>query len=85
MSDATNRCPPGWDEERVRGIVQHYDSLTDDEWVAEDEAAFEDTSHTAMLIPNELVPAVRTLLSKHNETSSTPAAPVSSRTVGRAD
>ena len=39
MSDATNRCPPGWDEERVRGIVQHYESLTDDEWVAEDEAA----------------------------------------------
>ena len=82
MSDATDRFPPGWDEERVRGIVQHYDSLTDDEWVADDEAAFEDTSHTAMVIPNELVPAVRALLSGHDEASSTPAASVSSRTVG---
>ena len=66
MSNATNRFPPGWDEERVRGIVQHYDSLTDDE------AAFEDTSHTAMVIPNELVPAVRALLSTRTLTVRVP-------------
>ena len=85
MSDATNRFPPGWDEERVRGIVQHYDSLTDDEWVADDEAPFEEMSHSVMVVPNGLVPAVRALLSGHGETSSTPAASVSSRTVGRTD
>ena len=82
MSDATNRFPPGWDEERVRATIQHYDSLTDDEWVADDEAAFEDTSHSVMVVPNGLVPAVRALLSEHNETPSTPTASVSSRTVG---
>ena len=43
-------------------IVQHYDSLNEDEEVAEDEAAFEDSSQTVMDIPNELVPAVRALL-----------------------
>ena len=57
--------PPGWDEERVRSVLEHYESQTEDEALAEDAAAFEDTTHTVMLIPNELVPAVRTLLSKH--------------------
>jgi hypothetical protein len=33
--------PRGWDDERVRRVLEHYDSQTDDEAVAEDEAAFE--------------------------------------------
>ena len=57
MSDTVNRFPPGWDEARVRDLIEHYESQTEDEAVAEDEAAFEDTSQTVMLIPNELVPA----------------------------
>ena len=58
----TTDFPPGWDEERVQRILQHYDSLTEDEEVAEDEAAFEDSTQTVMEIPNELVPTVRALL-----------------------
>ena len=54
--------PEGWDEERVRGVLEHYESLDEDETVNEDEAAFEDSSQTAMAIPNELVPQVRALL-----------------------
>ena len=61
MKNTTN-FPQGWDEERVQRILQHYDSLTEDEAVAEDEAAFEDSTQTLMEIPNELVPAVRALL-----------------------
>ena len=61
----TSEFPPGWDEERVRRVINYYESQTEDEAVAEDEAAFEDPSQTVMLIPNELVPAVRELLSKH--------------------
>ena len=56
--------PPGWDEQRVRGVLGHYESQTEEEAVAEDEAAFEDKAHTVMEIPNELVPSVRELLSK---------------------
>ena len=59
MSDTVNRFPPGWDEARVRDLIEHSESQTEDEAVAEDEAAFEDKSQTVMLIPNELVPAVR--------------------------
>ena len=61
MKNTTN-FPPGWNEERVQRILQHYDSLTEDEEVAEDEAAFEDSTQTVMGIPNELVPVVRALL-----------------------
>ena len=31
-----NKYPPGWDLERVRRIIQHYESQTDEEAVAED-------------------------------------------------
>lgn len=57
-------APPGWDEERVRRVLQHYDSLTEEEEVAEDEAALEDSTQTVMEIPNELVPTVRALLAE---------------------
>ena len=42
MKNTTN-FPPGWDEERVQHVLQHYASLTEDETVAEDEAALEDS------------------------------------------
>ena len=63
----TTTFPPGWDEGRVRRLLQHYESQTEEEAVAEDEAAFEDPTQTVMEIPNELVPSVRALLSKHAE------------------
>lgn len=37
-----NRFPAGWDEERVRRVLAHYEKQTDAEAVSEDEAAFED-------------------------------------------
>jgi hypothetical protein len=56
--------PPGWDEERVRRVLDHYEAQSDEEAVAEDEAAYEATTHTTMGIPVELVPAVRELIAK---------------------
>jgi len=56
--------PPGWDEERVQKVLAHYENQTEEEAVAEDEAAFEDPRQTVMEIPNDLVPAVRELLAK---------------------
>lgn len=34
-----NQFPPGWDEERVRQLLDYYENLSEDEQVAEDEAA----------------------------------------------
>jgi hypothetical protein len=59
-----SRFPPGWDEERVREVLRHYESQSQEEAVAEDEAACEDSSQTFMGIPNDLVPKVRELIAK---------------------
>ena len=59
-----SKFPKGWDEERVKRVLDHYENQTEDESVAEDEAAWEDVSQTFVKVPNELVPAVRELLAK---------------------
>jgi hypothetical protein len=59
-----SRFPKGWDEERVKRVLDHYENQTEDEAVAEDEAAWEDSTQTFVEVPNELVPAVRELLAK---------------------
>ena len=61
----TNRFPKGWDEERVRQILDHYESQTEEEAVAEDEAAYETSSQTVMIVPNELVPTIEKLIAEH--------------------
>jgi hypothetical protein len=61
--------PPGWDDERVRRVLEHYEEQTDDEAVAEDEAAFQEPGDTAMAVPVELVPTVRDLIAKHRRSA----------------
>jgi hypothetical protein len=58
------KFPPGWDEERVRQVLAHYDSQTEDEQFAEIEAAREAQSVTMMAVPTELVPEVLALLAR---------------------
>ena len=57
-----NKFPPGWDEKRVQRVLAHYEGQTEEEAVAEDEAAFERENQTLMGIPWELVPKVRELI-----------------------
>jgi len=54
-----NKFPPRWNKERVQRVLAHYESQTDEEAVAEDEAAYEDAGQTIMKISHELVPRVR--------------------------
>ena len=58
--------PPGWDEMRVRKVLAHYENQTDEEAVAEDEAAFETEGQTVMIVPTNLVPAIRQLIDHPN-------------------
>jgi hypothetical protein len=60
-----NRFPPGWSAERVRRVLEHYERQTEEEAVAEDEAAFEEESETVFEVPTDLVPAVRELIARH--------------------
>ena len=65
-----NKFPSGWDEQRVRRVLEHYEQQTDDEAVAEDEAAYEDSPQTMMEVPTELVPRIRELIAKHKRSQS---------------
>jgi hypothetical protein len=56
--------PPGWDEDRVRRVLAHYENQTEDEAVAEDEAAFEAEGQTVMVVPTDLVPAIQKLIAR---------------------
>ncbi len=62
-----SRFPKGWDEDRVRRLLKHYESQTEDETAAEDEAVIEDPSQTLMAIPKALVPSVQALLAQRDE------------------
>jgi type II secretory pathway component PulC len=59
------RFPEGWDEARVRRVLAHYEGQTEEEALAEDEAAYEDRTQSFVEVPVELVPAVRELIAKH--------------------
>ncbi len=58
-----NRFPKGWNDARVREILEHYESQTEEEAVAEDEAAFRSREQTVMVVPKRLVPAITKLIS----------------------
>jgi len=60
------KFPEGWNEERVRKLLEHYEAQSDEEALAEDEAAYEPITHTAMEVPGDLVPKVRELIAKRH-------------------
>ena len=48
-----SRFPKGWDEKRVSELLAHYETQTEDEIVAEDEAALLDPEQTIMEVPSK--------------------------------
>jgi hypothetical protein len=58
------KFPRGWDEKRVRKVLAHYENQTEDEALAEDEAAYEAEGQTVMIVPTDLVPAIRQLIGR---------------------
>jgi hypothetical protein len=71
MSD--QNFPPGWDAERVNRLLSHYDGLSEDEQVAEDEeAAAEQAGQAVISVPDDLLPAIRQLLATHRTAWSRP-------------
>jgi hypothetical protein len=66
---STGNFPAGWDEERVQRVLEHYERQSEDEAVAEDEAAYEDRTQALIEVPVELVPEVRELIARHRRTA----------------
>ena len=61
MMPSRNSYPRGWNEARIRRVIEHYDSQTDDEAAAEIEAGL---ANTTMEVPAALVPVVRKLVAE---------------------
>ncbi len=62
--------PGGWDEERAKRVAAYYESLSEDDQVAEDEAAaHERAGQSVIAVPEELLPVIRQLLAGHQATS----------------
>ena len=58
------KFPPGWDESRVKKGLSHYEQQTEEEAVAEDEAAQELPGQTFIEVPSAIVPQVRCLIAE---------------------
>lgn len=57
------RMPEGFTEEQIREIAEHYDNISDDELLAELEAAWAaEEGCTLIEVPSVLVPAVEELI-----------------------
>ena len=60
------KFPPGWDAERVKRVLAHYEGLSEEEQAAADEeAAREQAGQAVIAVPEELLPAIRQLLATH--------------------
>jgi hypothetical protein len=55
------KYPRGWNEGRVRRVLEYYESQSDEEAAAEIEGGFQSTT---MEVPRGLVPVVRQLIAK---------------------
>lgn len=56
--------PRGWDEKRVKEVIAYYDNQTEDEELAEYEAAMKIEGESVMLVPTDLVPEIRRLIAR---------------------
>ena len=61
---AKNKFPSGWDKQKVKSVIAHYEAQTEDEAVKEDQAFFENASESIIEVPKELVPIVREFIAR---------------------
>jgi hypothetical protein len=59
-----NRYPKGWDAKSIKSLIDHYEKQSEDDAVAEDNAAYSSTLVTMMAVPVQLVPKVQRMISK---------------------
>jgi hypothetical protein len=57
------RLPKGWTLEEVEEVRKYYESQTDEEAAAEDDAMF--AQEAVMIVPQMLVPRFRKLIAEH--------------------
>jgi hypothetical protein len=71
MATRKSEFPAGWDDARIRKVLDYYERQTDEEAAAEHEAALSRPNHTLLEVPTELVPAVREIIAEHERQQKT--------------
>ncbi len=61
------RYPTGWNDERVRKLLLHYETQSQEEAVAEDEAAFRRRDQTVMVVPKQLVSTITRMIAREGK------------------
>jgi len=56
--------PRGWNDKRVREVIRYYDRQTEDQELAEYEAALNVDGESVMLVPTKLVPDIRRFIAR---------------------
>ena len=56
--------PKGWNRARVEAIINHYENQSDDEAIAEAEAAYRSTKSAMIQVPIGLVSQVEKLIAR---------------------
>jgi hypothetical protein len=64
MKKDPNRYPKGWNREKVLDVLSYYENQSEEEAIAEAEAAYRKRKSALVEIPNRLLPQVRRLLAK---------------------
>jgi hypothetical protein len=64
-----SKYPAGWNERKVRSVLKHYESQTENEAIAEDEASFELKDQTVVVVPKKLVSEITKLIAKRQSGS----------------
>ena len=57
--------PKGWNKKKVKRVISHYESQTEEKALAEDEAAYEDINYSMLEVPIQLIPKIRELIYKY--------------------
>ena len=65
MAQKHSSPPPRGSQEELRQIAEFYDSLTEEEWIAHDEYAYENPYTVDVLVPKALLHAIRELVARH--------------------
>jgi hypothetical protein len=60
------QLPHGWDKQQMQQLLAEVETRTEEEWIADDEAAKEPTDdETVITVPTALLPEIRRLLAKY--------------------
>ena len=66
MAQKQDSSPPSWvEDEELRQLAEYFDSLTEEEWIAHDEYAYENPYTVDVLVPKELISTVRDMIARH--------------------